>query len=114
MNSELALLGGLKAVTFEQGDVFTWPIVTEQHERAVLDVLRGGRMSGLDVTAAFEKRYPVTVGHVGEAETRMFMACDLREFGLAALREDPAPLFRERPDDEFMVWHREVVSGAPG
>lgn len=57
--------------------------------------------------AAFEERCPVTVGTVGEAETRLFMAADLREFGLAALREDPEPLFHKRPDDEFMAWHAE-------
>ncbi|MGD8239884.1 MAG: AAC(3) family N-acetyltransferase [Armatimonadota bacterium] len=55
--------------------------------------------------AAFEERYPAAVGKVGEAETRVFMAADLREFGLAALRDDPAPLFHKRPEDEFMVWH---------
>jgi aminoglycoside 3-N-acetyltransferase len=61
--------------------------------------------------AAFEEHCPVTVGYVGEAETRLFMAADLREFGLGALRDNPAPFFRKRPDDEFMTWHREVVPG---
>ena len=62
MNSELALLGGPKAVISDPGDMFTWPIVTERHEQAVLHVLRGGRMSGLDVTAEFEKRYAEMLG----------------------------------------------------
>ncbi len=61
--------------------------------------------------AAFEERYPVAVGDVGEAETRLFMAADLRDFGLVALKENPAPLFHKRPDDEFLTWHAEVVLG---
>ncbi|MBN1512151.1 MAG: DegT/DnrJ/EryC1/StrS family aminotransferase [Phycisphaerae bacterium] len=60
--SKLALLGGAKAVTCDPGDMFTWPIVSEQHERAVLEVLRSGRMSGLDVTRQFEKRYAEMLG----------------------------------------------------
>ena len=35
----LALLGGEKFVTTERPDLFAWPIVTERHEQAVLDVL---------------------------------------------------------------------------
>jgi aminoglycoside N3'-acetyltransferase len=61
--------------------------------------------------AAFAERYSVTVGKVGEAETRLFMAGDLRDFGLAALKDDPAPLFHKRPDDGFLTWHAEVVLG---
>jgi len=59
---DLALLGGAKAVTLEQGDILTWPIVTKQHEEAVLKVLRAGQMSGLDVTWEFEKKYAKMVG----------------------------------------------------
>lgn len=53
--SELAIHGGAKAVTADPGDIFTWPIVTAEDEQAVLDVLRRGAMSGLDVTLKFEK-----------------------------------------------------------
>ena len=52
--SRLALLGGPPAVTCEPGDLFDWPIITEQDEQAVLDVLRRRAMSGTDVTRAFE------------------------------------------------------------
>jgi len=58
----LALLGGAPGVTSDPGDTFTWPIVTERHERAVLDVLRKGQMSGLDVTREFERRYAEMLG----------------------------------------------------
>ncbi len=57
MSSKLALLGGPKAVTSEPNDLFTWPIITAEDEAAVLDVLRRGAMSGMDVTKAFEADY---------------------------------------------------------
>ncbi len=55
--SELALFGGPKAVDKDPADLFTWPIVTEEDEQAVLEVLRRGGMSGTDVTMQFEKEY---------------------------------------------------------
>ena len=36
------------------GDIFDWPIITKQDERAVLEVLRARKMSKLDVTLQFE------------------------------------------------------------
>ena len=55
MTNPLAIHGGPKAVTLEPGDVFRWPVITEAHERAVLDVLRRGAMSAWDVTETFER-----------------------------------------------------------
>lgn len=55
--SELALFGGPKSVTESHPDLFKWPIVTEEDEQAVLDVLRSGGMSGTDITIQFEKEY---------------------------------------------------------
>lgn len=52
--SQLAIKGGPKSVTQEPGDLFTWPIVTREDEEAVLEVLRRGAMSSLDVTRKFE------------------------------------------------------------
>ena len=57
MSSELALLGGKKAIAANPGDMFDWPIITTEIEEAVLDVLRTGRMSGTDVTFALEEEY---------------------------------------------------------
>jgi len=51
----LALRGGPKAVQTDPGDIFRWPIITEEDEQAVLEVLRAGKMSGIDVTLEFEK-----------------------------------------------------------
>ena len=60
--SNLALFGGEKAVKSDSGDMFTWPIVTAEHEEAVLRVLRAGQMSGLGITKEFEKKYAETLG----------------------------------------------------
>jgi perosamine synthetase len=64
----LALLGGDKAVTSERSDLFAWPILTERHEHAVLDVLRARQMSGIELTKQFEQKYAQSLG---------------REYGLA-------------------------------
>ncbi|MGQ9555137.1 MAG: DegT/DnrJ/EryC1/StrS family aminotransferase [Anaerolineae bacterium] len=57
MASQLALLGGSKAVKSDPGNMFDWPIITPEIEAAVLEVLRAGRMSGLDVTLKLEEEY---------------------------------------------------------
>jgi perosamine synthetase len=43
-----------KIVTQDPGDLFTWPIITDEDEAVVLRVLRSGKMSGIDVTQQFE------------------------------------------------------------
>ena len=55
----LAILGGPKAVPDgdQHEDLFHWPVVTEEDERAVVEVLRAGTMSGLDVTRQFEDEF---------------------------------------------------------
>lgn len=60
--STLAINGGPKAVTREPGDLFTWPIVTQEDEEAVLGVLRRGAMSGTDVTKLFEREFADWLG----------------------------------------------------
>lgn len=54
MSNQLALLGGPKAVTKDWTATTRWPIITEEDEAAVLEVLRSGDMSGLGVTKQFE------------------------------------------------------------
>ena len=56
-NEQLALLGGEKSVKSEASEIFTWPIVTDRHEKAVLEVLRARKMSGIEITKEFEKKY---------------------------------------------------------
>ena len=60
--ARLALHGGPRAVTLEQEDLFAWPIVDQEIEDAVLDVLRRGAMSGLDQTVEFEREFAVWQG----------------------------------------------------
>jgi perosamine synthetase len=57
MASQLALLGGAKAVQTDPGDMFTWPIVTKDEEQAVLEVMYRGGMSDTDITREFEKEF---------------------------------------------------------
>jgi len=54
---KLAIFGGEKAIQTDPGDMFTWPIITKEIEEAVLDVLRKGTMSGVEVTKEFEREY---------------------------------------------------------
>ncbi|MFN6017235.1 MAG: DegT/DnrJ/EryC1/StrS family aminotransferase [Verrucomicrobiota bacterium] len=53
----LAILGGPKAVEEHDPSLFHWPIVTAEDEQAVLDVLRAGTMSAINITQQFEKEY---------------------------------------------------------
>jgi len=55
--SKLALLGGAKTVAIDVGDMFDWPIITEEDEQAVLGVLRARKMSGLDISKQFEAEF---------------------------------------------------------
>jgi dTDP-4-amino-4,6-dideoxygalactose transaminase len=55
--ANLALLGGSRAVKTDPADMFTWPIVTKEIEESVLEVLRAGKMSDIDVTQRFEEEF---------------------------------------------------------
>ena len=57
MSTQLAINGGPQAVQANAGDLFDWPIITAQDEEAVLEVLRAGKMSALDVTLQFEEEF---------------------------------------------------------
>ena len=60
--SNLALLGGEKAVKSNHEELFRWPIVTKEDEDAVLEVLRRGAMSDSDVTLKFEEEFSEWIG----------------------------------------------------
>jgi len=62
MAETLALYGGPKAVQTDPGDIFQWPIVTEEDEAAILDVLHRRAMSGTDVTRQFEEEFSAWQG----------------------------------------------------
>jgi dTDP-4-amino-4,6-dideoxygalactose transaminase len=50
--------------------MFNWPIITQEDEEAVLDVLRRGAMSGTDVTIKFEEEFAAWQG------TEYALACN--------------------------------------
>ncbi|MDD5484259.1 MAG: DegT/DnrJ/EryC1/StrS family aminotransferase, partial [Kiritimatiellae bacterium] len=61
--SKLALLGGPKSLKKNiPAAMFKWPVITREDERACLDVLRRGAMSGTDVTMDFEKQFAAWEG----------------------------------------------------
>jgi perosamine synthetase len=55
MSSTLAYFGGEPAVQGKHDEVFSWPIITEEDEQAVLGVLHDRSMSGTEVTRKFEQ-----------------------------------------------------------
>jgi dTDP-4-amino-4,6-dideoxygalactose transaminase len=59
----LACNGGAQAITRDPGDIFTWPIVTQEDEEAVLAVLRRpGGASANDITKEFEREWAAWQG----------------------------------------------------
>lgn len=55
---DLAIFGGAPAVVPNNDrDLFHWPIITEEDEQAVIDVMRSGTMSHTEITKAFEREY---------------------------------------------------------
>ncbi len=61
-NSKLAILGGPKAVTTDPGDIFTWPIITDEDRQAILEVLEKRAMSKTNITEQFEKEFADWLG----------------------------------------------------
>ena len=53
----LAINGGEPEVKEHKQELFKWPIVTQEDEDAVLEVLRNGSMSGRDITCQLEMEF---------------------------------------------------------
>ena len=99
--SELAILGGKKAVVADPGDMFTWPIITKEDEDAVLDVLHKRAMSGTDITMKFEKEFAKWQGvkyalgfSSGTAALQAAMKSARFSTSAAMIRWTPWPSFR--------------------
>ena len=58
----LARDGGEKAVTIDQADALRWPILTDEDERAIVEVLRHGDLSNHPVTRALEDDFRTRCG----------------------------------------------------
>ncbi len=85
MRDRPALLGGPPAVELDQQQANQWPIITEQDEQAVLDVLRSGRLSVNDVVTQLEHDYCrwLGVGHaVGHCNGTSAILAALHAFGV--------------------------------
>ena len=55
---KLALLGGEKAIeNAPEKELFGWPIITEEDEKAVLQVLHDNSFSGTDITIRFQEEF---------------------------------------------------------
>ncbi len=57
-----AILGGAPVVTLNQKEANKWPIITEQDEQAVLEVLRSGNLSLHPIVGELEKDYKQLTG----------------------------------------------------
>jgi dTDP-4-amino-4,6-dideoxygalactose transaminase len=57
-----AILGGVPAVDIDPEPMCRWPIIGDEEEREVLDVLRSGRLSIHDVVGALEDDYRQWLG----------------------------------------------------
>lgn len=62
MSKKLALLNGEKTISKENQEMFKWPIITEEHEKEVIRVMREENMSGLNITNEFEEKYAKNLG----------------------------------------------------
>jgi dTDP-4-amino-4,6-dideoxygalactose transaminase len=61
-NERLAIEGGPQAMkNFDAGRLH-WPIVTDEDEQAILQVLRDGTMSGTEITKQFESEFAAWIG----------------------------------------------------
>ena len=55
---KLALLGGKPYVTeHAPKELFKWPIITEEDEQAIMEVVRANAFSGTNITQTFEKEF---------------------------------------------------------
>ena len=55
---KLALLGGTPVIQQEIPDeLFRWPYMSKEIDEAVLDVLHNNKMSGIDITEEFERKF---------------------------------------------------------
>ncbi len=60
--SELALFGGTPAIQNAPASLFKWPIMTEEDEAAALEVIRGNKFSGTDITIKFQEEFAAWQG----------------------------------------------------
>lgn len=87
LEQPLAILGGPAVLPEPHPELFRWPIVTQEDEAAVLEVLRSGRMSGWDLTPKFEEewgRYLGTTFNLAHCNGTMAILAALHGVGVGA------------------------------
>ena len=57
-----AILGGEPAVTLDQAEANRWPLITEEDEQAVLEVMRSGDITTHPVARELERDYAAFTG----------------------------------------------------
>ena len=85
-NNVPAILGGNHAVTLDQNEANRWPVLTEDDEKAVVEILRDGDISTHPVIRELEKDYrdfsgmPYALAHCNGTSALMaaFWAIDLK------------------------------------
>lgn len=61
-NDKLALLGGEPYLNDPPKELMKWPIITQEDEDAILDVVRRNAFSGTDITVKFEREFADWIG----------------------------------------------------
>ena len=59
---KLALLGGTPVLESEPSEKFSWPIMTDEDYDAAMDVIRGNKFSGTDITEKFQEEFAAWQG----------------------------------------------------
>ena len=59
---KLALLGGTPALTHQPGELFKWPIMTQEDYDAAMDVVYNNNFSGSDFTEKFQEEFAAWQG----------------------------------------------------
>jgi len=62
MDKELAINGGLKAITYDQEEALRWPVLTEEDERAVVTLMRKNEISVSEEPVKLEKEFGSYLG----------------------------------------------------
>ena len=59
---KLALLGGTPVLTSQPGELFKWPIMTQEDYDAAMDVVYNNKFSGTDITEKFQEEFATWQG----------------------------------------------------
>ena len=85
---KLAILGGKPYVNERAPkELFKWPIITEEDELAIMDVIRNNKFSGTDITQKFENEFKDWLGReyaIAYTNGTLSLAAAMYAIGLGA------------------------------